>query len=373
MKNKARKLKSAIEKADDLRVKARYRESLAALTRALKACGPREFGELYSCHLLAGHNWRMLGDFGKAIAHYEKAIASAGKMEKNPQEQEMSRNADASVSMALAYRALGDWKKALQLLKEAERTYRRLKDDEALAFVLWSKGGTFRIKGDIGRAIGSLTEARKMFAALGDEHAVGYCLNGLGGASRIKGAYKASLGYYTKANTLFRRLKDPFGLAYSFCGTGNAMRMMERHEEALGQFRRALKTYKKIGDIVSSSYTLWSVSKSLLFTGKMEKAEKTLKEAEKFFAKTKDPRGGIYCLLSEAELEAMKGRAKKAAVLASRALDDSKKHGFAIELCHARALLGSLGARDGGKADMGCYKKLGLKKPDFRKAPVNLP
>ncbi len=367
MKNR----KSPIEKADALRQKARYRQSLSLLARAVKACGPRDFEGAYKCHLLSGHNWRMLGNFEKAIAHYEKAIKCAGEI--SPAERAKTLLPDATVSLSLAYRALGDWKKALSLLREAEKAYKGLKDEEALAFVLWSKGGTFRIKGDIARAIEALAEARRMFAALGDEHAAGYCLNGLGGANRIKGAYKTSLTYYTKANSLFARLKDPFGLAYSFCGIGNAMRMMGRHEDALKQFRRALKIYRRIGDIVSSSYTLWSASKSLMMTGRPKPALKTLKEAEKFFARTKDPRGRIYCLLSEAEFAAMNGGGKKPAELAARALETSKRRGFAIEACHASALLGFFrlnAAREPGAA---CYRRLGLKKPDFGKVPVNIP
>nr|MDA8087509.1 tetratricopeptide repeat protein [Nitrospiraceae bacterium] len=206
------RLKSRLEEADALREKAHYRQSLSIVNRALKTCGPRDFEGAYRCHLLSGHNWRMLGNFEKAIAHYEKAISFAGGI--SPADISLAEGAktllpDATVSLSLAYRALGDWKEALSLLREAEKAYKRLKDEEALAFVLWSKGGTFRIKGDIGRAIETLLEARKMFAALGDEHAVGFCLNGLGGANRIKGAYKTSLACYTKANTLFKKLKDP--------------------------------------------------------------------------------------------------------------------------------------------------------------------
>ncbi|MDA8388967.1 MAG: tetratricopeptide repeat protein [Nitrospiraceae bacterium] len=371
-------LKSRIEKADALRDKARYKESIALLARAIRSCGPgADAGEVYKAHLLSGHNWRMLGNFEKAVFHYEKAISQAlspapGDGEKTPLSG--APLLDAKVSLSLAYRAMGDWKKALSLLREAEKAYKKLKDEEALAFVLWSKGGTFRIKGDIGRAIDAFREARKIFRARGDLQAAGYCLNGLGGASRIKGAYKTSLAFYSEANDQFKRLKDPFGLAYSFCGTGNALRMAGRHEEALVQFRKALKVYKRIGDIVSSSYTLWSVSKSLMMTGRTGPALETLRQAERLFVKTGDPRGRIYCLLSEAELRLMAGGGQKAkaAGLAAGALELSRRHGFAIESCHAGSLL-ALIKGDAGRKDTSCYKKLGLKKPDFKKVPVNLP
>ena len=336
--------------------------------------------EVYKAHLLSGHNWRMLGNFEKAVSHYEEAISWAARAEGDGASKACPPDAfslDAKVSLSLAYRAMGDWKQALSLLREAEKAYKKLGDEEALAFVLWSKGGTFRIKGDIGRAIDAFREARKMFAARGDTQAAGYCPNGLGGANRIKGAYKTSMAFYSRANALFGELKDPFGLAYSFCGIGNALRMAGRHEEALREFSKALKVYGRIGDIVSSSYTLWSASKSLMMTGKTGPAREKLKMAERLFIKTGDPRGRIYCILSEAELRAMaKGRrgARGASpeALAAGALEMSRKYGFAIESCHAASLLAFFKG-GGAKPEAGCYKKLGIRRPDFSRIPVNLP
>ncbi len=354
-------IREDLEKADKLRDKSRYREALKILTRVLeKGCESRE--DLFQCRLLAGHTYRMLGDFEAAAANYEQAITIAREL-KDP-----VKGADAKVSLALSVRGMGDWAAALRLLGSAERVYLRRDDEGALAFLNWAKGGTCRIKGDIDEAIKYFKTAYGEFTRLGDEHAAGFCLNGLGGASRVKGLYGRSLDYYTRANGLFKKLRDPFGLAYSYCGIGNALRMKGEWDPAAASFKKALKVYAKIGDIVSSSYTLWSLSKTYVMLGRYETAKKYLKEAEKFFRKTKDPRGMIYCLLSEAELKALAGRKKSARAVVSGALELARAQGFAVEACHAEAMLSVLE----GAPSFACYDDLGLKQK-YKELPFNLP
>ncbi|MDA8169492.1 MAG: tetratricopeptide repeat protein [Nitrospiraceae bacterium] len=359
-------IQKKLEKADELRQKSRYREALALIRRVLRTCGKENQDEFFQCHLLAGHTYRMLGDFPKAISHYETAVEAAKAS------KDRTRTADALTSLSLSYRAKGDWARALKMLSQAEKIYAKLGDSEAIAFLLWSRAGTYRIKGEIPEAIKTFREAYKKFVSLKDEHAAGYCLNGLGGTSRVRGAYRDSLAYYSKANELFGRLRDPFGLAYSYCGIGNALRMTDDYEGALRSFRKALVIYRRIGDIVSSSYTLWSMSKTCMMTGerkKLAQSEKYLEEARKLFNKTDDPRGKIYCLLSEAELHFMRGNKKGALKAAQKALESAEGHAFAVEGCHSRTIL----ALAGGEAKMpGCYKSLGLKL-DFRQIPANIP
>jgi len=353
-------IKDKLEKADLLREKARYREAIKLLRAALKSSLTGE--EQFQAHLLAGHVYRMLGDFGSAISNYEAAIKSAKDL------RDGTKEADSAVSLALSLRARGDWKTALKLLLNSERVYSKNKDDEALAFLNWAKAGTYRIKGDIDKAIETFKDAYRRFKGLEDEHAAGFCLNGLGGATRVKGLYKQSLKYYSDANKLFLRLKDPFGLAYSYCGVGNARRMEGDWKGSLINFNKALKLYERIGDIVSSSYTLWSVSKTYEFMGKLADSARALKEAERLFTKTKDPRGRIYCLLTEAELKAIKGEKASAMRIAKLALESAREHSFGVEACHAVALIGILN----GKPANECYRKLGLKLK-FTSFPLNIP
>lgn len=353
-------IKKRLEKADLLRGKARYREALKLLKGALKSSLDTE--EEFQANLLAGHVYRMLGDFDKAITHYETAIKKAIGL------KDRTKEADASVSLALSERARGNWRDALKLLEKAEKIYSKNDDAEAIAFLNWSKAGTYRIKGDIDKAIETFRAAYAQFKKLKDGHAAGYCLNGLGGATRVKGLFRGSMKYYSRANKLFTRLKEPFGLAYSYCGVGNALRMEGDWKGALQNFKKALVIYNKIGDIVSSSYTLWSVSKTYELMGKLPGSEKALKEAVKLFNKTKDPRGRIYCLLTEAELAAVKGKKIPALRQARIAFESAKEHSFGVEACHASLLIGILS----GTPKNDCYKKLGLKLK-YGTLPLNIP
>jgi|Deesub1362B_J571_1020462.scaffolds.fasta_scaffold00069_27 tetratricopeptide (TPR) repeat protein len=349
------KAAKALQRAEALRLRARYQEALTVL----KTLRTRDRALRLRRYLLLGHVQRMTGAFEASARAYQKALALA---------DEPAQRADMLVSLALSRRAQGLWRQALGLLKEAEHIYRKLRDQEALAFLQWARGGTWRVRGDISEAIRCFRDALRRFAALADEHAVGYCLNGLGGAWRIKGSYRRSHHYYQRANELFRALREPFGLAYSHCGLGNALRMMGQHREALEHFRKALRIYRRIGDITSSSYTLWSMSKTWQLLGRHRLAERYLQQAEAHFRQTKDPRGWLYCLLQRAEAAALSKDMGKARRLAQEALRRARSLGFSVEACHGRALLKALQ----GQQEAGCYKALGLR-PLPCTLPLNVP
>jgi tetratricopeptide (TPR) repeat protein len=334
-------------KAESLRKRSRYREALRLLKRALKGS---EGEDRLECLLAAGDTCRMTGDFTGAGGYYEEAVGLSREL------KEPLQALDASVGLALARRALGDWKGSLGLLSRAEKAYLRRGDAEGAAFSLWAKAGALRVKGDIPGAVKTFREAKARFGALGDERGVGYSLCGMGGTSRVRGDFGRSLKYYTEANALFGKLRDGFGTAYSHCGIGNALRMRGEFKGAREHFRRAVAVYRRIGDVVSYSYTLWSLGKMHMMTGKYGLSEKYVKEALGHFRKTRDPRGAIYCRLSQAELRRLGGGKAAAGRMLVAARREARAFGFAVEECHAGALLSSLE----GRTDNSCYGKLGL-------------
>lgn len=352
-------VRKLLNKAETLKNYSRYRDALKLLKKALK---DSEGEDRLECLLALADACRMTGDFAHAEEHYEEAIELAKEM------KEPLLALDASVGLALAKRALGDWKGSLRLLSKAEKAYEKKADAEGAAFVLWAKAGALRIKGDIPDAVDTFKEARDRFAGLGDERGKGYSLCGMGGTSRVKGDFKGSLKYYTQANALFRKLGDRFGIAYSHCGIGNALRMKGDFEGAREHFGRATVLYRRIGDVVSYSYTLWSLGKTHMMLGNLGLSEKYVKDALGHFRKTKDPRGLIYCRLALGELQWLWGRKAGAKRMLRQAGEEARAHGFMVEDCHAGALLSS--TEDG--TDNSCFGRLGLRL-SFSDIPFNIP
>ncbi|MES0336966.1 MAG: tetratricopeptide repeat protein [Candidatus Magnetobacterium sp. LHC-1] len=295
---------------------------------------------------------RLKGNYKAAIKYYRQAIDISTKREtaktggsRRGQQADISHEAggpgkhlrqivDAQVGLALARRALGQWKEALTALQQARQHYCDTSDRAGIAFSLWAEAGTLRVKGDIPCCIELFKQAMEQFTKLGDESGVGYSLCGLGGAHRIEGSYQTSFDYYSRANTLFSSLDDRFGTAYSFCGMGNALRMKNELKEAKDYLHRALTLYGKIGDIVSSAYTLLSLGLLYTTTGKYEMAESFFDKAQQRFKATSDARGSIYALLGRCQLGHLTNPGADNAALLDRALQYANQYDFAVERCH---------------------------------------
>jgi tetratricopeptide (TPR) repeat protein len=370
MKNSSKKSEKSqatikiFNKAESLRKKCQYKESLSFFRKALKRYATlNDSAGLFRCHAAIGDVYRMIGNFSLAADNYLAAINVS-----NSEDYDVKR-ADAEVGLGLSMRALGNWKDALFHINKSKKYYIKKNDTEGLAFTLWAEAGTYRIKGDIKKAIETFLESRKLFESLKDKHGTGYCMCGLGGASRIAGKFSDSLKYYKAANKIFTELKDKFGIAYSYCGIGNAYRMLLDFKKAFEFFRKASKIYEKIGDIVSYSYTLWGIGTSHKMIGNYKEADEFFNKAISNFKKTKDPRGLIYCKLARGELSLLKGNKLLAEKYIEEAFNDTIKYKFAIEKCYANTLKSIL--KKSG-LNLSCYKNLGIEL-NLREIPFNIP
>jgi tetratricopeptide (TPR) repeat protein len=367
--------------AERLRERSFYPQSLRLFKKALQ--GYIKTGDhdgIFYCLFSLGDTYRMVGDFDLAAKSYAGIIELAKKTRAS------IKVADAKVGLGLSLRAQGKWKEAIKFIRESRRIYKGKGDSQGIAFALWAEAGALRIKGDIPGAIKVFKESHKIFKSMKDIQGVGYCLCGLGGVSRIAGRFKDSMNYYTSANRLFSHIKDKFGKAYSYCGIGNAYRMLRDYKRALTHFSQATKLYKKIGDKVSYSYTLWGVATTHKMIGNYKKAHDYLIKAIMLFRKTRDPKGLIYCRLGLGEIDILKGKKTFARRHLLASLHESIQHNFAVEKCHAKALIMYMdrnnppttpfgkGGQGGfsGKIDNECYNKLGLKLR-FQGLPLNIP
>lgn len=375
---KSSEVDNILFRAEELREKSRYRQSINLFKRGLAGYAKIHDPEgTYHCLLSLGGLYRMVGDFDLASKNYTDAIDLARRI-KSPVEV-----ADAKVGLGLSLRARGKWKEAIRLIGGSKKIYEKKNDSHGIAFTLWAKAGALRIKGDIIEAIKTFKDSYEVFKSTKDSQGIGYCLCGIGGASRIAGRFRDSLKFYFAANRLFSSIKDAFGGAYSYCGIGNAYRMLGDYKNAFTYFSKAAGLYKKMGDKVSYAYTLWGLGTAYKMTGDYKKARSSFTKAKQFFKKTKDPRGLIYCDLGFGEVSLLEGKNSAARKYLLTALDGSTDYNFALEKCYAETVISFMNAggpyqRKGrkvsfsGKTDNTCYNRLGLRLR-FQALPLNIP
>jgi tetratricopeptide (TPR) repeat protein len=323
---------TVFNEAEELRLASRFLKAEALYRRALVLSGKNLELRLAITISLA-NTLRLIGSFSQSITNYKRAEQLARKL---GNDQDLL---DARTGLALCFRASGEHKLAITMLRKLLKEYSTARDAHGRAFCLWALGGALRVSGDIKDALETFRKSKQMFQRLGDKAGIAYCLTGLGGASRVAGRIANSKKYYKEANKILIKVGDDFGTAYSYCGLGNVLRMQGGFKESLAYFNKAALGYKKIGDIVSYAYTLWARGTARHILGKKALARRDFTEAELLFKKTNDKRGLVYCALSFAELKAGEGEIKKALRMSTLAKNKANSYGYKIEAGYAKQVL----------------------------------
>lgn len=230
--------------------------------------------------------------------------------------------------MGMSLRAWGRLEEALEVLNDVLAYYISQKEYSGVSFILWAKGGVFRLQGKFAEGIKMFNEAIKYAKKAGDNTSLAYSYCGLAGISRISGDLKACVDYYKLADKIFVKTEDVFGKAYTNCGMANGLRQMGKYDEALKRYRNADKLYSQIGDKVDLGFVKWGHAEVLKKKNRLQEAYAELKEAKKLFAGSDEKRGQILTELSIAQVLYALGNAQDAVQIYDAAVSAAKKEGL---------------------------------------------
>jgi tetratricopeptide (TPR) repeat protein len=242
----------AFSLAESLRGRSKYPEALALYEKSLRGAKGQE---RLRCLLAIADTSRMLGEFSGASRHYEKAVALAKKL------HDTIASVDGSVGLALSKRALGDWKSALALLKQALKSYKKREDTEGAAFTLWALAGTLsgiayshcgmgnalRMQGNLAGSREHFKRAIALYRRIGDIVSYSYTLWSMGKTYMALGKYSLAEKYLKDALALFRKTKDPRGTIYCRLGIAELRYLAGKTSAAKKLAQSALKEALKRG------------------------------------------------------------------------------------------------------------------------------
>lgn len=234
--------------------------------------------------------------------------------------------------MALALRACGALSDSLDLLNEVLAYYTQKKDSSGISFILWAKGGIFRLQGMFEESKEMFTRAAATAKKAVDKISLAYAYCGLAGVSRICAEFDACVKYYKLAEQIFKNTEDVFGKAYVSCGMANGLRQLGLYKEALKKYVTADALYTQIGDRVDLGFVKWGRADALKKTGKLKEALAELKKAKELFANSDEKRGQILTELSTAQTLYALGDATTAEKIYSAAVTAAKKEGLHTHL-----------------------------------------
>jgi tetratricopeptide (TPR) repeat protein len=182
-------------------------------------------------------------------------------------------------SLGLAYRALGQVRRAIKLYEEALAIAREIGDRRGERMQLSKLGFAYRALGQFERAIDSHEKALTIAREIGDCWGEGTNLGNLGSAYRALGQVERAIESQKQALIILREIGDRYGEGVRLDELGIA-------HHALGQFGRAIEFHKQalaiareIGDRRGESYRLLGLGKALLAIRELSKARKCCREA----------------------------------------------------------------------------------------------
>lgn len=301
------------------RLKGIFNKAIKEYANALKAGLPT--AELFCRALIrSAACYRALGHQKMTFAFAAAAVKAASKVP--------GIKSEAELELAMAYRLKGDFAKSSAMLNRLLRNYRKQRDHEACAFILWALGGLYRLEGRYAEAIRAFENSISSAIKAGDEFSRGYAIFGLGGVLRVAGFMKRARASYAGARKIFAGTGDIFARAYAECGFANVLRQEGELEEAFKGYRRAHRLYSSIDDKPDLGFVEWGLGEIYKKRGDFSKAMKCFKTARRLFDGHAETRGEVLCELSMANIHYLEGRTSEADHTYFAAVAKARKHGL---------------------------------------------
>lgn len=313
------------------RVTQRAEEHLEMLAQQYEEGGNRRRAAY--CYVRAGDMARERFANESSIRFYESGLNLLDK------EDSLSR-IDALHNLGDVCALVGNTKKAMKSFEEMLH--------HAYLLDNWNKGGAalgriariYRTTGDYQKANEHYRTAQRLFLRASDQRGVAGTLDDLGKVMWLKGDYGAALKLHFEALSIRKRLADDRSTAFTMGNIGIVYQDSGQFQKALKYFQRSLELREKVGDrrgMVNAATYVGSVWQDL---GDEERAKKIWKEALKEAGKLGDRSQQAYLLANLGEIKRQ-----------GNAPDEGQK-----DLLNAAEIAQELGE----KRLLGeCYRKLG--------------
>lgn len=276
----------------DLHLAATTLESSAARLEGL-AEGKREARVLNQ----AGAAWRDLGEPGRALADYQRALQLVRAAKDDAGEASTLNN------LGLVYKSTGDLQGAIIQYESALGLWKRFGIKSSEAVTRENLGSLYALIGHDAEALDLLQQARDQLAAEKDPAPRISVLIALGWAQYLAGRPEVALERYQEALTLAESSGNRQALPGLFDRRGTALRALHRYDEAAASYAQALAAIRKTGSTANEGHALANLGWLDLETGAFARAKPRLERARELLAASGDPNGEVYALvgLSRAE------------------------------------------------------------------------
>ncbi|WP_242040829.1 tetratricopeptide repeat protein [Coleofasciculus sp. FACHB-1120] len=230
--------------------------------------------------------------------------------------------------LGVAYRSLGEIKKAEDSLQEALRL---TNDDENLtqikASVLHELGILFANLGKIKQAIAYYQQSLEIKERIGDVQGKAATLHNLANIYADTGEIEQAIAYYQQSLEIKERIGDVQGKAKTLQCLGIIYADTGEIEQAIAYFQQSLEIFERIGDVQGKAATLHCLGIIYADTGEIEQAIAYYQQSLEIKERIGDVKGKAATLHSLATICANTGEIEQAIAYYQQSLEIEERIG----------------------------------------------
>ncbi|MBL9115594.1 MAG: tetratricopeptide repeat protein [Verrucomicrobiaceae bacterium] len=243
-----------------------------------------------------GIAYRQLGEPRKAMELHEHALVIDRELEDRKGE------GNALGNLGIAYADLGEPRKAIEFYEEALVIAREIGNRLGEGAVLGNLGLAHADLGEPRKAIGFYEQALVIAREIGDRLGEGAALGNLGIAHADLGEPRKAIGYYEQHRDIAREIGDRRGEGNALGNLGIAYRQLGEPRKAIEFYEQSLVIDREMGNRPGEQNALWNSALANNQLGDRAEAIRRAREALALYEATEDPTAArVRKLLAEWE------------------------------------------------------------------------
>jgi serine phosphatase RsbU (regulator of sigma subunit)/tetratricopeptide (TPR) repeat protein len=155
--------------------------------------------------------------------------------------------AEANHNLAVVYRTIGNYEKAIGYNNVALGYATQLKDSSRIASTIGNLGSVYYTQGDYPRALEYYLAALKIAELRNEKQRIATQLGNIGSIYIHQGDYKTSISCFSRALRIDEENKDQAGIAFDLAGIAGGYLKQAKPDTALMYYSRALEIEKVSG------------------------------------------------------------------------------------------------------------------------------
>ncbi|MFH0958510.1 MAG: CHAT domain-containing tetratricopeptide repeat protein, partial [Pseudomonadota bacterium] len=286
-----------------------------------------------------------LGNYPKALEHYERSLAIKTKL------GDVSGEGSALNNIGNIYIKLGQYPKAMEYLEQSLTKRKSIGDLRGEASVLVNTGAVYRLLGQYAKALESHEKSLEIRKKVGDVRGEANSLVNIGLVNNALGKYSKALDCHNQALEIYKKIGNIQGEGDCLNNIGNVHFSRGQYTKARECHEKSFEIKKRIGDIAGESSSLNNIGNVYLSLGQYPRALDSYERSMEIKKRIGDVRGEGLLLSNTGIIYRKLGQPEKALEHYRRSLEIRKKIGDPEGEAATYSLIGLLYADMGKHSD----------------------